>query len=156
MTCQDGANAFYDSLKIRTGRVNRDKIELSSPLDRQPSFLSSRCCVFLFSTFRGTRPNNRQVVPLFFLSFHSVPICTLLASFHSFPSVLLSRSSWAYLARHENTNIGRTANINACFCTCRRLFFLVFLAAGIFERDRYYFYPSTPYGVLPTRRPPTK
>lgn len=90
MTCQDGANAFYDSLKIRTGRVNRDKIELSSPLDRQPSFLSSRCCVFLFSTFRGTRPNNRQVVPLFFLSFHSVPICTLLASFHSFPSVLLS------------------------------------------------------------------
>lgn len=95
MTCQDGANAFYDSLKIRTGRVNRDKIELSSRGSPTTSFLSSRCCVFLFSTIRGTRPNNRQVVPLFSPSIPPPPFLFarfLLFPFVSFrPSFLLSR-----------------------------------------------------------------
>lgn len=39
MTCQDGANAFYDSLKIHTDRVNRDKIKLSSRRSSNRPFL---------------------------------------------------------------------------------------------------------------------
>lgn len=46
-------------------------------------------------------------------------------------------------------DVGRTANINACFCTCGRLFLLVFLVVGIFERDCHYFCPSPAYAVLP-------
>lgn len=70
MTCQDGANAFYDSLKIYTDRVNRDKIKLSSR--RSPTV--PMCFSFLCNdSWNDSRPSNRQVVPLFF-SFHSFSI----------------------------------------------------------------------------------
>lgn len=95
MTCQDGANAFYDSLKIRTGRVNRDKIELSSRGSPTTSFLSSRFVVFFF--FQRFVERGLIIVKWFHFFLLPSPPPFLFARFLLFPfvsfrpSFLLSR-----------------------------------------------------------------
>ena len=66
MTCQDGANAFYDSLKIHTDRVNRDKIKLSSRRSSNRPFLRPGLFFFFvrfverFETESSTSRRNKR------------------------------------------------------------------------------------------------
>lgn len=84
MTCQDGANAFYDSLKIRTDRVNRDKINLSSRRSPTVSSFVPVCFSFLYDSRNEAQQSSSGST---FFSFHPFLFARFLG-FH-FPSILL-------------------------------------------------------------------
>lgn len=84
MTCQDGANAFYDSLKIRTDRVNRDKINLSSRRSPTVSSFVPVCFSFLYDSWNEAQQSSSGST---FFSFHPFLFARFLG-FH-FPSILL-------------------------------------------------------------------
>lgn len=113
MTCQDGAKAFYDSLKIHTDRVNRDKIKLSSRRSSNRPFLRPGLFFFFVRFVERFEAQQSSSGPTFFLP-PSVSICTLLGFPFSFRLLLSSfflPDPLGRIQRHENTNIGRAQRI---------------------------------------------